>query len=136
MSATPPVTRLHAKGVSEPGAEHYLPETDSDFTNDEEAIDDRKPAIDQAVAKPEERAVPSRGRIGKNLKDLIMNSRRGLKNMYGKTEDELDKSLQEPIKKGEEMARKLIYEMGCDIMSAIDLTVLTLYDMAILIGTF
>ncbi|PUU79858.1 hypothetical protein B9Z19DRAFT_1045955 [Tuber borchii] len=62
-----------------------------------------------------------------------MNQRKGLKNMYGETEEELNKSLEAPIKRGEEMARKLITEMGCSREIAIDLTVLALYDVAILI---
>jgi len=56
--------------------------------------------------------------------------------MYGKTQDELDKSLEDPIRRGEEMARKLITEMECGVEMAKDLTVLTLYDLAILIGIF
>ncbi|PUU80831.1 hypothetical protein B9Z19DRAFT_1106808 [Tuber borchii] len=53
--------------------------------------------------------------------------------MYGETEDELNKNLEAPIKRGEEMARKLITEMGCSREVAKDLAVLTLYDVAILI---
>ena len=77
--------------------------------------------------------VPRGEAISERFKDLIMNRREGLKNMYGETEDELDKSLEMPIERGEEMARKLITEMGCSREVAIDLTVLTLYDVAILI---
>jgi len=74
------------------------------------------------------------GRVGKALKHLIINQRKGLQKMYGETEAELDESLKTPVKKGEEMARKLIMEMGCSDETAIDLTVLTLYDVAILIS--
>ena len=78
--------------------------------------------------------VPSGEKIGERFKDLIMNHRKGLKNMYGETEDELNESLKAPIKRGEEMARKLITEMQCTCEVAKELTVLTLYDVAILIG--
>ncbi|PUU80852.1 hypothetical protein B9Z19DRAFT_1106818 [Tuber borchii] len=53
--------------------------------------------------------------------------------MYGGTGAELDKSLKVPIKRGEGMARKLVADMGCPLEVAKDLTVLTLYDVAILI---
>ena len=56
--------------------------------------------------------------------------------MYGGTEAELDKSLKVPIKRGEDMAGKLVTEMGCPPEIAKDLTILTLYDVAILIGKF
>ena len=74
--------------------------------------------------------------IGERLKGLIMDRRKGLQKMYGETEAELDKSLRAPIEKGVEMARKLVSEMGCNVEIAKDLTVLTLYDVAILIGMF
>ena len=80
--------------------------------------------------------VPSAEEIGERLKDLITNRRKGLRNMYGGTEEELNKDLEAPIKRGEEMARKLIAEMGCGREVAKDLTVLTLYNVAILIGMF
>jgi len=78
--------------------------------------------------------IPIGSRIGKRLKGVIMNERKGLQKMYGEAEAELDESLKAPIKKGEEMARRLIMEMGCSGGAAIDLTVLTLYDVAILIS--
>ena len=65
-----------------------------------------------------------------------MNGRRCLKNMYGRTEEELNEILEGPINRGEEMARNLVLEMGCPCLIAKDLTVLTLYDVAILIGMF
>ena len=80
--------------------------------------------------------VPSSERISKRLKDLIMKERMGLRNMYGETEDELNKSLEAPIKRGEEMARKLVMEMECPGEVAEELSVLTVYDVAILIGMF
>jgi len=67
---------------------------------------------------------------------VITNRQRGLGKLYGETEAELDRRLEAPIKKGEEMARKLITETGCPLEIAKDLTVLTLYDVAILIGIF
>ena len=85
---------------------------------------------------PPEGEVPCGKEIGERLKDLVINRRNGLKNIYGETEDELNKSLEAPIKRGEEMARKLITEMGCSCEVATDLAVLTLYDVAILICMF
>ena len=99
--------------------------------------DDQNPTVEsQAETKPKGNAAPSGKKIGERLKDLIMNQRKGLKNMYGETEEKLNKSLEAPIKRGEEMARKLITEMGCSREIAIDLTVLALYDVAILIRMF
>jgi len=80
--------------------------------------------------------MPTGQQIGERLKDVIMNRRRGLKKMYGETEAELDKSLKEPIIRGEEMVRKLVTEMRCPCLIAKDLAILTLYDLAILIGAF
>jgi len=98
--------------------------------------DDQNPAVESQAAKSKGNAVPSGEKIGERLKDLIMNQRKGLKNMYGETEEELNNSLEAPITRGEEMARKLITEMGCSREIAIDLTVLALYDVAILIRMF
>ena len=53
--------------------------------------------------------------------------------MYGETEADLDKILKVLITRGEEMARKLVI-MGCNSEDAKNLTLLTLYDVAILIG--
>ena len=88
------------------------------------------------VEEPRENPIPNREEIGQWLKDSIINQRKGLQKMYGETESVLDEALQAPIEKGEEMARKLIMEMGCPYEVAKDLTVLTLYDVAILIGIF
>lgn len=76
---------------------------------------------------------PNSKEIAGKLKDLIMKQRKSLMKMYGGEEAELDKRLKEPIKTGEEMAEKLIGK-GCPRVIAKDLTVLTLYDVAILIG--
>jgi len=78
--------------------------------------------------------VPNGEIIGQRLRNVILMQRKGLQKMYGNTEDELSISLEAPIKRGEEMARKLIMEMECYPELAMDLIVLTLYDMAILIG--
>ncbi|KAG0128933.1 hypothetical protein HOY82DRAFT_611482 [Tuber indicum] len=78
-------------------------------------------------------SVPGRDEIYAKLKDVITEVRPGLQNMYGKTEEELNNSLEVPINRGEEMARRLIREMGCTREVAKELTVLTLYDVAILI---
>ena len=80
--------------------------------------------------------IPDGQEIGERLKDVIMLRRKGLQKMYGETEDELNQNLEWPIRKGEEMARKLIGEMGCPRAIAKDLAVLTLYDVAILICMF
>ena len=81
-------------------------------------------------------AIPNgQQQISKWLKDVIINHRGGLQKMYGETEAELDESLKVPITKGVEMARKLV-GMGCNIEVAKNLTVLTLYDVAILMGMF
>lgn len=82
----------------------------------------------------EENSIPDSRKIGRWLKDVIKNHQRDLRKMYGETEDELNRNLEVPIKKGEEMARKLITEMGCPPEIAKDLAVLTLYDVAILIS--
>lgn len=66
---------------------------------------------------------------------MVTNHQKDLRKIYGETEAELNKSLRAPIRKGGEMARKLI-EMGCPLEIAKDLTVLTLYDVAILISMF
>ena len=78
--------------------------------------------------------VPREKEIGDRLEDFIES--RGLKDMYGEAGDERNRRLKGPIKMGEKMAQKLIMEMGCTGEVAEDLTVLTLYDVAILIGTF
>ena len=88
------------------------------------------------ATESEGNTIPRGSKIRERLKDLIMNRRKGLKNMYGETEDELNESLKVPIKRGEEMEKWLIAEKKCPGEIAKDLTVLTLYDVAILIGTF
>ena len=89
-----------------------------------------------AVEGPRENSIPDYQEIGERLKDLIRKHRKGLQKMYGETEDELDKNLESPIKRGEEMANRLITEMRCPRAIAKDLAVLTLYDVAILICMF
>ena len=91
-----------------------------------------KPAAQELKKKP----IPNGKEIGQRLKDLIKNDRKGLQKMYGETEEELNENLKGQIEKGEEMARKLITEMDCTPEVAKDLTVLTLYDVAILIGMY
>lgn len=81
-------------------------------------------------------SAPSREEIARILKDVIRIHRRGLGKIYGEAGDELDYNLEEPIKKGEEMAKILIARMGCPRPIAKDLTVLTLYDVIIFIGMF
>ena len=92
-------------------------------------------AVEKSLAeKPKNNPIPKGGLVSERLKDVIINHRKGLQKMYGGTESQLDESLKVPIKRGEEMMRKLIMEMGFSREIATDLTVLTLYDMAILIG--
>ena len=80
--------------------------------------------------------VPNGQEIGELLNNVIKKDRKGLQKMYGGTEAELDKNLKMPIERGEERARKLVTDMGCSYEIATDLTALTLYDVAILIGKF
>ena len=102
-----------------------------------EKVVGEKPAAEKSVLQePEDKFIPTSEEIGKRLKDLIRKDRKGLQKMYGETEAELDENLKEKIEKGEEMAGRLINEMGCDAEVAKDLTVLTLYDVAILIGMY
>ena len=89
-----------------------------------------------AAKEPKDNLTPSSEEIRKKLKDLIIYDRQGLQKVYRGTKAELDKSLQVPIQRGEEMARKLITGIGCGYEVAKELTVLTLYDVAILIGKF
>ncbi|PUU80839.1 hypothetical protein B9Z19DRAFT_973419 [Tuber borchii] len=69
--------------------------------------------------------------ISEGLKNLV-GRRNFLQNVYGNTEEQLGKNLKDSIQKGEEMVRTLV-EMKCDVKVAIELTLLTLYDVAILI---
>jgi len=102
-----------------------------------EKVAAEKPAAEKSVAdEPRENPIPNGEQIGEWLKDVITNHRKGLRKMYGETEEELDKCLKALIEQGEEMARKLIDYMKCTPAVAKDLTVLTLYDVAILIGMF
>jgi len=97
-------------------------------------------AQDQAGGAPEPgsaepgRRVSRGGGVGERLKEFIRGRGEGLRNMYGETGDEPKRRLRVAIKSGEEMARKLVTEMGCTGEVAKDLAVLTLYDLAILIG--
>ncbi|PUU79847.1 hypothetical protein B9Z19DRAFT_1022673 [Tuber borchii] len=138
MSTTPPVTRQQAKELGvEPKQKVDSGDqssTDSDYSKHGENTDDRESQEEQqATAEPKEKAVPSSEMISQGLKDLVREHRKGLENMYGTTEEELNKSLEEPIKRGEEMVRRLISDMECTFEVAKDLTALTLYDLAILI---
>jgi len=93
-----------------------------------------KPAAEKPAAEQPKAKVPDDKEIGNRLKDLIKNNRKGLQKIYSGEESELEKILKDPIKKGVEMARQLIQEEKCSFEIAKDLTVLTLYDIAILIG--
>ena len=93
-----------------------------------------KQAIERSVAEESKKfSIPTAEQVSARLKDIIINRRQGLQKMYGETERELDKNLKVQIKRGAGMARNLI-KMGCDIEVAKNLTLLTLYDVTILIG--
>lgn len=100
------------------------------------SADDPKPAIGKQVTEELGENSALGKEIGNKLKDVIMNQRKGLQKIYGRTESDLDRTLEAPIKKGVEMVRSLMSEMACDRETAKDLTVLTLYNVAILIGMF
>ncbi|PUU80848.1 hypothetical protein B9Z19DRAFT_973300 [Tuber borchii] len=112
------------------------PNTDIAHPNGQRGV--KKPAvekqtIEKSVAEePKKNSISKDEQIGERLKDVIINHRKGLQIMYGETEAELDESLEVPIKRGEEMARKLI-TMGCNIEIAKNLALLTLYDVTVLI---
>ncbi|PUU79856.1 hypothetical protein B9Z19DRAFT_977489 [Tuber borchii] len=139
-----PLTRGQAKGAlwfdGTEREQRASPEgqesSDSDFTDGEDGppreggnTDNQKPTVERLKGK----LIPNGEEIGERLMNLIKRDRKGLQKIYGETEAELDKNLRAPIKRGEEMARKLITEMGCGYYIATDLTVLTLYDVVILI---
>ena len=159
MSSTPSFTRLQSKGMLEHSSAEYGKEVgsrdpesgpDSDFDDPlpREGVNtgnqkSEKPAAEKPAAgklvvieEPEGNLIPDYQEIGERLKDVIRKHRKGLRKMYGETEDELDKNLKSPIKRGEEMAKRLITQMGCPRAIAKDLAVLTLYDVAILICMF
>jgi len=98
----------------------------------------KKPAAEKQVVEDlvARGPVPNGQEIGEWLNDVIKKDRKGLQKMYGGTEVELDKNLKMPIERGEEMVRKLVTDMGCPLEIAKNLTLLTLYDVAILIGMF
>ena len=105
-----------------------------------QAVAEKLAAEKQAVERlvvigPVTILTPNGQSIGERLKYVITNHRKDLRKMYGETEAELDKSLEAPTKRGEEMAGKLI-TMGCNIEVAKNLTLLTLYDVIMLIGMF
>ena len=94
-----------------------------------------KRAAGKSVAgEPRENPIPNGEQIGEWLRDIITSHRKGLRKMYGETEEELGKCLKALIEQGEEIARRLIDDMKCTATVAKDLTVLTLYNVAILIG--
>ena len=137
------ITRSQSRGqLGLSGADPEPRDDLEDLGSDEDDTGDR-PHVNEgntgnqklAGEKTTEKPLPTRENIDRKLKELITKDRKGLKNMYGEKE-ELNKNLVEPIKRGEEMAKRLITEMGCTREIAIELTVLTLYDLAILIGMF
>ncbi|PUU79854.1 hypothetical protein B9Z19DRAFT_977536 [Tuber borchii] len=69
--------------------------------------------------------------ISEGLKNLV-ERQEVLRKIYGDTEEKWEKSLEDSILRGEEMVRALV-GMNCGVEVAIELTLLTLYDVAILI---
>lgn len=82
----------------------------------------------ERVTGRSERAEIIRQLIGRRL-------RKAWQNISGKTTGPLDKDPEGWIDHGEEIVREF-REMGCSYEIAIELTSLTLYDVAILIGMF
>ena len=135
QASLPPSAGDGGECVVEMGLRHDDPNTDTANLIGQPLV--IKPTVEKSVVeKPRKISIHNCKHISKTLENMIMNQRKGLRNMYGETGAELDKSLKVPIKRGEEMVRKLVEDMGCPLEIAKDLTVLTLYDMAILIGMF
>ena len=139
QASFPPLSRDGDERVADMGFRDDGPNTDTANLDGQPPLKKRrveKQAAERSVpGEPKKNSILKGEQVGERLKDLIINHRKGLQNMYGETEAELDKCLEVPTKRGEEMARKLI-AMGCDIEVAKNLTLLTLYDVAILIGMF
>jgi len=95
----------------------------------------QKQAVKRAPTQPGDKPPPTREMISQGLRELVTEHRKGLQNMYGAVETELDEKLKTQIDRGVVMAGKLV-DMGCGPEVAKDLTALTLYDLAILIGMF
>jgi hypothetical protein len=79
------------------------------------------------VLRPEQPQNPSSEVIEKRLRKLLEVERKGLKNFYNPLE------LGPLPETGKRMAERLL-AMDCPLETANELTVLTLYDLAILIG--
>lgn len=134
---TPPLTRGRA-GEQKANPKNHE-DSDSDNFDDDENVSAKQSKAtggQQPAGGKSENTPISQDEISKRFKDLILEERKGLQKMYGETEADLDRNLDVQIKKGEEMAKNLMDEkrMGYDRETAKDLTVLMLYDVAILIG--
>ena len=97
------------------------------------ALDLARGALGTSGVGPRGR-VPSSIEIGDRLLDFISHGGEGLINRYSKAGDGPNRGLKMATRTGEVMVTRLITEMGCTPGVAKDLSVLTLYDMAILIG--
>jgi len=137
MSTIVPIARGQAGGAlglggaesEEEASPGHLESPDSDLMDKEDGPPGKGGHVSNqklAVEELKEHLVTSREGIGGILKDIIGNQRGGLQRVYEEAETE----------KGEEMAGRLITELGCSSGIAKELTVLTLYDVAILIGIF
>jgi len=131
MSNSPRETRGQAKGPEPDGTEGHK-SADTGVSVKGGDTNNQKQAAKQAAAQPTDKRVPSREMISDRLKELVMGH---LQNMYGATKMGLDEDLKAQIDRGVVMAGKLV-DMGCGPEVAKDLTALTLYDVAILIGMF
>ena len=82
----------------------------------------------QVAVEGNEREELIRKMIGRRLRKVWQN-------IYGKTTEPLDKDMEGWIEKGEKIVEKL-KEIKCSDEVAIELTSLTFYNVAILIGMF
>ena len=136
QASFPPSSRGGDECVAEIEFRYNDPNTDIANLDGQPTVEKmfKEQAVERSVTgEPKEYSILKGEQVGEKLKDVIINHRKGLQKMYGKTEAELDKCLKAAIERGEEMVRRLIM-MGCNIEVAKDLTLLTLYDVAILIG--
>lgn len=106
----------------------------TDYRNNQKSGAGKPRADKPGAVEGSKKEDPIRKMISKRLKNLV-ERRDFLQNIHGNTEEQIGKSLEDSIQKGEEMVRTLV-EMKCGVEVAIEFTLLTLYDVAILIGTF
>jgi len=108
----------------------------TDFRGDQK-LGAGKPRTEKPVAV-ERNERPVEGNETEGLLRQLISERlqEGLQNIYGNPKEPFDKSLEGSINKGEEMIRKLAemeVGMGCGLETAMELILLTLYNVAILV---